>query len=85
MGFVLFLDMNIRAKLYGKQLYSAARITKRKLMEHANVSLTVLNKLINYNLFAIIIVYMKVYVALQNGLIDRNSTTTRRNSSVDID
>ena len=63
MGFVLFLDMNITTKLYRKQFYSAARITKRKLMEHANVSLTVLNKLIKYNLLTLGLVYMKIYVA----------------------
>ena len=71
-------------QLYQNNLYLAARSMKRRLTEYVKVSLTVLNKLINYNLFAISIVYMKVYVALQNGLIDRNSTTVRKNSNIQI-
>ena len=64
--------------LYQSNLYLAARGLKRRLTEHVKVSLTVVNKLINYNLLTISMVYMKVYVALQNGLIDRNSTTVRK-------
>lgn len=59
-------------ELYQENLYIAALSMKRRLTEHVKVSLAVLNKLINYNLLTISIVYMKVYVALQNGLIDRN-------------
>jgi len=59
-------------QLYQENWYIAALSMKRRLTEHVKVSLAVLNKLINYNLLTISIVYMKVYVALQNGLIDRN-------------
>ena len=65
-------------------MYPAARGMKRRLTEHAKVSLTVLNKLINYNLLTINIVYMKVYVTLLKGLIDRSSTTVSRNSTIQI-
>ena len=84
MRFVLFSEMNIATKPYRKQLYFAARSTKRGLTKHAKVSLIVLNKLFNYTLLTLRLVYMKIYVTIQNGLIVWNSTTVRRNSNIYI-
>lgn len=64
MRFVLFSEMNIATKPYRKQLYFAARSTKRGLTKHAKVSLIVLNKLFNYTLLTLRLVYMKIYVWL---------------------
>ena len=82
MRFVLFSERNITKIPYRKQLYFAARGTKRRLKKHAKVSLTYLNKLFNYTLLTLRLVYMKIYVTSQNGLIVRNSTTVRRNSNI---
>ena len=69
MRFALFSEMNIFKYPYREQLYFAARTTKRRLTKHAKVSLIVLNKLFNYTLLTLRLVYMKIYVTLQNGLI----------------
>ena len=69
MRFVLFSEMKITTQPYRKELYFAARGTKRRLTKHAKVSLIVLNKLFNYALLTLRLVYMKIYVTIQNGLI----------------